>query len=214
MNVSKPAWEIAHLAASYLIDGIAESFLDAKSKAAAALGYASANSLPTNILVQKALVDNLRLLEGQEWIDRINAMRVAAVQAMQFLSEFEPHLVGSVLYGTATSNSAICLHVYSDDLESVIWRLNDAGIKHHLSEVTLSVQHNRMISFPCLEVAMSEFDFDVIVCAQSYRFNPPNSPLDGKPYQRADQVRVQELIDDNQTLFGKYLDASSLEFDC
>ena len=212
MDAPKPAWEIAHLAANYLIDGIAESFQEAKTKAADSLGFTGASNLPSNIVVQKALAENLSLLEGSKWSRRVEEMRIAATQAMNFFSDFDPHLAGSVLYGTATAYSVICLHVYSDDLEPVIWRLNEANISYHLSEVALKTQGNKTVDFPKLEIAMAEFDFDVIVFPQSYRFNPPNSPLDGKPYQRADLDRVQQLIDDKQTLFGKYFDANPAEF--
>ena len=137
MDASKPAWEVAHLAANYLIDGIAETFQEAKAKAANSLGFTDSGNLPSNIWVQKALAENLALLEGETWSLRVKEMRVAAVQAMRFFSDFDPQLVGSVLYGTATAFSVICLHVYSDDVEPLIWRLNDAGINHRLREVTL-----------------------------------------------------------------------------
>ena len=211
MDASKPAWEVAHLAANYLIDGIAETFQEAKAKAANSLGFTDSGNLPSNIWVQKALAENLALLEGETWSLRVKEMRVAAVQAMRFFSDFDPQLVGSVLYGTATAFSVICLHVYSDDVEPLIWRLNDAGINHRLREVTLKAQRNKTTCFPSLEIAMAEFDFDVVVFPQAYRFNPPNSPLDGKPYQRADIARVEQLIDDDQTLFGRYLGPTAAE---
>ena len=211
MDAPKPAWEIAHLAANYLIDGIAESFQEAKTKAADSLGFIGASNLPSNIVLHRALAENLALLEGSKWSRRVREMRVAATQAMNFFSDFDPHLTGSVLYGTATAYSVICLHVYSDDLEPVIWRLNEANINYRLSEVSLKTQGNKTIVFPNLEIAMGEFEFDVVLFPQTYRFNPPNSPLDGKPYQRADLDRVQRLIDDEQTLFGKYFDTDPAE---
>ena len=203
------ALEIANLAANYLIEGAADTFQSAKEKAARTLDLGASNNLPSNIVLQRALAENLSLLEGEGWHRRVNEMRRAAIEAMGFLSEFDPHLVGSVLYGTATEYSVICIHVYNDDVESVIWRLADAEIKYHINEVSLNATRKNTLVFPCLEVAMANFDFDIVVFPLKYRFHPPNSPLDGKPYQRADLARVKRLVDERQTLFSKYLDIAT-----
>ncbi|MGR8949608.1 MAG: hypothetical protein ACU84Q_16315 [Gammaproteobacteria bacterium] len=209
MDSNELALEIANLAAGYLIDGAAETFQSAKEKAARALGTDASKNLPTNIDLQRALAENLALLEGDKWRERVQQMRLAAIKAMHFFADFEPHLVGSVLYGTATKFSVVCIHVYSDDLESVIWRLNDAGVKFRLNEISLRVQRHETLAFPSLEIAMSHFDFDIVVFPLRYRFNPPNSPLDGKTYQRADAERLQRLIDEQRILNGKYFESTT-----
>lgn len=209
MESTETALEIANLAATYLIEGAADTFQSAKEKAARAIDSGTSKNLPSNILVQRALAYNLSLLEGEDWRVRINEMRRASIEAMRFLADFDPHLVGSVLYGTATEFSVICIHVYSDDVESVIWRLADANIKYHLGEVTLNGVRKNSLVFPNLEIAMANFDFDIVIFPLKYRFHPPNSPLDGKPYQRADMGRVQRLVEDQQILFGKYLDVAT-----
>ena len=58
---------------------------------------------------------------------------------------------------------------------------------------------------------MSEYDFDILVLPLNFLRNPPFSPLDGKPYFRADAARVEELIAARQTLYGKDLGASRLD---
>lgn len=211
MDLSKSDSEIAHLAASYLIEGAAETFQDAKIKASEAIGSPPKAQLPSNVLVQQILAQNLALLEGSKWLDRVRKMRGAALKAMRFFADFEPHLVGSVLYGTVTEYAIISVHVHNDDLEPLLWKLGDANIQYRLGETKLKTQGNKSAVFPCLEITMSAYEFDIVVLPLAHRFNPPLSPLDGKPYQRADMTRVEQLVDDNQTLFGKYLESIPLE---
>ena len=211
MDVSKSDSEIAYLAASYLIEGAADTFHEAKNKAGEALGSTGKAQLPSNVLVQQMLARNLALFEGPKWSERVCKMRGAALQAMQFFADFEPYLVGSVLYGTATEFSVINIHVYSDALEPIVWKLGDANIHYRLGETPLKTQGNKSAAFACLEITMSAYEFDIVVLPLTYQFNPPLSPLDGKPHQRADMARVEQLISENQTLFGKHLQSISVE---
>ena len=89
--------EIAQGAARLLVDGNAASFSDAKRKAAANLGYSDLRNLPDNLSVQSALIDYLRLFEGEVYVQRLDAMRRAALKVMRILESFSPRLVGPVL---------------------------------------------------------------------------------------------------------------------
>ncbi len=205
--------ELANLAASYLIEGGADSFQSAKQKAARAMGLASTKSLPTNIDLQRALAENLSLFEGDDWRARVQAMRNEALEAMAFFSPLDVHLVGSALYGTATAYSAVTLHIYCDDFEQVVWRLRDANISFRVTVNLLRTDHKASSKsaqeFPAIELVMNDFDFDIVVFPLNFLFNSACSPLDGKPFQRADANKVKELLDDDIILFGKYLlDAS------
>lgn len=206
MGMNDLRLEIAQLAANYLREGLVESFQLAKERAAKSIGASKDADYPSNIELQKCLVENLQLMEGDVWHHRIADMRTAALAAMKFFDEFDPHLVGSVLYGTAVQDSVISIHVYSDDLESIIFKLTDANITYRLNDQTLKLPRKDSVTFPVIEIAMSEFDFDIVICALAYRFNPPISPLDGKPYLRADREKLEQLIGAQQTLFGKYFD--------
>lgn len=203
--------EIAHLAATYLIEGMADNFQAAKRKAARSLGLGSNRNAPSNIDVQLALAENLSLLEGKDWHARVRSMREEALRAMDFFSAFDAHLVGSALYGTATEHSQITLHLYTDEFEQAVWRLRDAKIKCYLTATILKSRGNSSQEFPTLELTMSGFDFEIVVFPLSFRFNPPASPLDGKPYLRADAKKLRNLLDSNAVLFGKYFHRFSPE---
>jgi hypothetical protein len=203
--------EVAHLAATYLIQGAADTFGSAKAKAARSLGLAANRNAPSNIDVQLALAENLSLFEGKDWHTRVRRMREEALRAMDFFVAFDPHLVGSVLYGTATEHSQITLHLYTDEFEQVVWRLTDAKITFYLTETMLKIDGKFSQEFPTLEMSMADLDFDLVVFPLSFRFNPPASPLDGKPYLRADAKKLANLIDSNEVLFGKYFRRSAAE---
>lgn len=201
--------EIANLAATYLIEGTAESFQSAKHKAARALGYESTKNLPSNVDLQRALAENLSLFEGDDWRSRIRAMRREALRAINFFSPLDAYLVGSALYGTATAFSAVTLHIYCDDFEQVVWKLRDANITFRvtasLMKSDLKGGSRSTQEFPALELVMNDLDFDIVVFPLSFLFNQVPSPLDGKPFERADANKLRELIDTETTLFSKYL---------
>lgn len=197
--------EIAHLAALLLIDGGADSFQAAKEKAARSAGLNPNKFLPSNKEVHIALAKNLTILEGKVWQERIQKMRKEALRAMKFFHAFDPHLVGGVLYGTATEYSVITLHLFSDEFEQVVWCVREANIDYQVAECRLSVVGKASREFPSLEISMDGFEFDIVVLPTVFRFNPPTSPLDGKPYLRADEKRVKQIIDDGVMFVGKHL---------
>ena len=77
-------------------------FLTAKRKAAERLGVTDASALPRNTEIEAALAEYQRLFDPSGHEQTLQAQRRAALQAMRWLSQFEPRLVGPVLSGTAT----------------------------------------------------------------------------------------------------------------
>ena len=55
-------------------------------------------------------------------------MRGVAADTMQALHEFDPHLIGAVLNGTATEHSDIHLQLFVDSAKDVELRLMNLGI--------------------------------------------------------------------------------------
>src|SRR5581483_6512174 len=94
-------------------------FLTAKRKAADRLGVTDSSALPRNTEIEAALVEYQRLFETGAHRRSLDAQRRAALQAMHWLSQFQPRLVGSVLSGTATEHADIQLHLFADRPENV-----------------------------------------------------------------------------------------------
>ena len=202
--------EIANAAARLVAEGEAEQFAEAKLRAAQNLGLANSGNMPDNIEVQMALINYLHFYEGQILIDRLVKMRQAALTAMRFLQDFEPRLVGPVLYGSAVQHSAVTLHLYTDELESVTRFLFEEKIEYQLTDTTLKVSSRESLDFPTFIVLNQELEFELVVFPWSYYSHPPLSGLNGRRYRRADANAVQQLLDESLLLNDENLVTSPL----
>ena len=82
--------------------------------------------IPDNALVESELRRWLATFEGARHVERLRALRQLALQLMQRLGAFEPHLVGAVLNGTATDHSDIRMQLFTDSAKDVeIFLLNE-----------------------------------------------------------------------------------------
>ncbi len=110
---------IAHLAARLMaVDGIDEYAL-AKRKAARQIGAPDTRNLPTNEEVEQALVSYQQLYQADEQKARLVHLRRSARDMMALLSQFNPHLSGPVLSGSAGKYSDIDLHLFADSVMDV-----------------------------------------------------------------------------------------------
>ncbi|MFL6654822.1 MAG: hypothetical protein ACJ8KA_08525, partial [Sulfurifustis sp.] len=125
---------IAAEAARIMAEEGVSDFQMAKRKAAARLNLSEVRNLPGNDEVQAALSEHLRLFHHAETSRHAERLRHIAVDAMQFLAQFEPRLVGPVLSGTVTSSSDIQLHVSADAPEQVGFFLQEHQIPFRLAE--------------------------------------------------------------------------------
>src|SRR5687767_1352350 len=112
--------QLAEEAARLIVEHGIQDFALAKRKAAERLGVrTSAGALPSNAEIQERVVERQRIFEPNGRDERLVKMRSVATDVMEVLEQFRPKLVGAVLDGTATLNSAIELHVFSDSPEAV-----------------------------------------------------------------------------------------------
>jgi hypothetical protein len=68
-------------------------------------------------------------------------------------------------------------------------------IPYHLDEQTRRAGRRDNESYPVLETAMGEVDFELVVLPRVRLQNPPLSPLDGAPYRRLDAAGLAALLD-------------------
>ena len=90
--------------------------------------------MPDNSEVEHELRRYLKLFGGEEHKSLLKARRALAAQLMQTLHEFDPHLTGAVLNGTATQHSDIHLHLFVDSAKDVELRLIDLDIDFDVDE--------------------------------------------------------------------------------
>ena len=85
-------------------------------------------TLPDNSEVEHELRRYLKLFGGDAHRALLAALRSVAADTMQTLHDFDPHLIGAVLNGTATEHSDIHLQLFVDSAKDVELRLMNLGI--------------------------------------------------------------------------------------
>jgi hypothetical protein len=168
----------------------------AKRKAADRLGVGDAGAvLPKNIEIETALAEYQRLFGGESHVESLHAQRRAALNAMVYLREFEPRLVGSVLSGTATEHSDVQLHLFADRPESVTIKLMDEGIPHELTEKRVRLNADRVQAYPGVRFELDDQSIEATVFPTDGIRQAPVSPVDGRPMKRANKLEVEALLE-------------------
>lgn len=185
---------IAQEAARLMADEGLHDFYAAKRKAAQHLGAPDTRNMPRNNEVEAALEQYQRLFHGEEQTQHLYALREAALQAMRFLTEFNPRLVGSVLSGTAGQHADINLHLFADTPEEVSLFLMESHIPFEESLKRLRVAREEWQEFPGFDFRAGDYPVNLVVFPREGRRDAPRSPVDGKPMQRAGLEEVEALL--------------------
>jgi hypothetical protein len=120
--------EIAATAARLIAEEGCE-YAQAKRRAVRELmGDERTSAVPDNAEVERELRRYLTFFEAHTHAKRLWGLRGLARSMMERLAEFEPHLTGAVLNGTATRHSDIHLHLYVDSAKDVEVFLMNAGV--------------------------------------------------------------------------------------
>jgi hypothetical protein len=169
--------------------------------------------LPDNTEIERELRRHLRLFAAETHPRLITALRRTAVNLMERLAEFRPHLVGAVLNGTATEHSNIELHLYTDSAKDVEVFLMNTGIdfmadeggdrapaaQERLSFVTPLDGPNQGRDRPRVGVQLHVFETDAIRVAPRYR-TQLDDEFDLHPVAasgRASLASLRELLRDS-----------------
>jgi hypothetical protein len=189
---------LAQRAAQILLESGTRDFQSAKQKAAQQLGAADTKSLPSNPEIESALIEYQRLFRANSQPENLQHLRQVSIEAMQFLSAFNPRLVGSVLSGTADKHSIIRIHLFAETVESVGFYLQDKQIPHQLGERRLRTGIDQYQNYSTYEFVVDEVRVELVVFLPKQK-QIPLSPVDGKVMRRADITEVEELL--NQSSF-------------
>ena len=187
--------QVADEAARVMAEHGIRDFALAKRKAAERLGLSTRGVLPSNALVQARLVARQRLFEPEAHDARIAKLRRLAANVMNLLEQFRPKLVGAVLDGTATINSAVELHVFSDSPELVAATLETCGVRVHDSQRRYRFGPDDNTQIPGFELVLEDEDVQVMVFPERGAHHAPQSPVDGRPMRRASRAAVIGLLE-------------------
>jgi hypothetical protein len=210
-RVQRNRLRVAQEAARLMSEHGIRDFHHAKLKAAERLGVHDAQALPRNNEIEDALREHQRIFHGDSQPQLLRERREAAVEAMRFLADFEPRLVGAVLEGTADAYSAVCLHVFSDNPEAVTLFLQERGVPVATQTRRLRVTRDEQIEYPVLLFAADNLPFDLTVLPVNALRQAPLDRIDEKPMRRASLAMAEELLaeaDNDEEEFERKLAAA------
>jgi hypothetical protein len=171
----------------------------AKRKAAERLGVPVDSALPKNAEIEDALREHQRLFDAQDQPRRLRQLRESARDALQFFSRFEPRLVGAVLDGSADRHSAVCLHLFSDEVETVAGFLDERGIPYEEQSRQLRLTREVQREFPAFVFSAGETPVDVTVMPTELSRQAPLDRSGEKPMRRASLTVLEELLAETAT---------------
>jgi hypothetical protein len=120
--------EIAATAARMVVEeGL--DFGAAKYRALKQLGLPARTALPDNDTLDAAVREYIELFCADTQPGELRTLRELALQWMERLQRFRPHVGGAVWSGTATRNSDIYLHLFCDDPKEAEISLIDLGVR-------------------------------------------------------------------------------------
>lgn len=127
--------EIAALAARCVVEEGLE-YGPAKRRAAKQLGLGGRGALPSNELLEDAVMDYIAMFCADTQPQELRALRRLALLWMERLAAFRPYLGGAVWHGTATKNSDVYLQLFCDDSKSAEIALIDQRVSYVPRTVT------------------------------------------------------------------------------
>ena len=187
--------EIAATAARLVVEEGME-YGPAKRRALREMGLPSRTSLPNNDEVEVEVRDYIQLFCADTQPKELHALRVLALEWMQRMAAFRPHVGGAVWHGTATRLSDIYVQLFCDDSKSA----EIALIDHHVDYVPRTVTgfHGEQVEALSVHAVSRALSEDIGVHLLVYDLDDLRGAL--KPdaqgrKPRGDVVALQRLIE-------------------
>ena len=127
--------EIAAVAARLVVEEGLE-YGPAKRRAVREMGLPTRTGLPNNDEVEAEVRDYIALFCADTQPRELQALRQLALEWMQRLEAFRPHLGGAVWHGTATRLSDVYIQLFCDDCKSAEIALIDHHVDYEPRMVT------------------------------------------------------------------------------
>jgi hypothetical protein len=182
----------AHAARLMAQDGI-EDYGLAKRKAARQLGIPDARRLPNNDEIDAALREYRDIYRDESQDLRLRGLRGQALRAMREFANFDPHLTGSVLSGSAGPYAVICLQLYADNPKAVELFLIDRGIGYKTGESRLYAG-NELRVLPVFAIKGEDADIELTVLDPRDLRTPLRATAEGRIIERVRPAAVEALL--------------------
>jgi len=184
--------QIAEIAARIMNESGLRDYQMAKQKAASGLGIQERKNWPSNQEIEQALADYQRLFGGGSQQEHIKHLRQIAISAMQFLVQFEPRLVGSVLHGNIKQFTEVEIHLFSDSSELVGLYLEENKVPFEEKDKRFRFVSDDYQRFPVFKFIADDIAIELTVFPYDGLRQAPLSSVNAKPMQRASVLEVQE----------------------
>lgn len=185
---------IAQTAARLIAEDGIQDYALAKRKAARQMGASDSHSLPNNSEIEQALRVYQELYQKDEQPQRLRRLRQEALAVMQLLEQFNPHLTGSVLAGTATRHSDINLLLFADSAKEVELFLLNRNMPYETGEKRIWLG-DETIQAPTYTLNSDTAEIKISVLATDDLRKAVRSPAGGKVPERARIKQVEALLE-------------------
>jgi len=187
---------IAHLAAKLMAEDGIRDYAAAKRKAARQIGAPDTHNLPGNDEIEHALRAYQAIYQKDEQRQRLRTLREIALSVMKLFADFDPHLTGPVLTGTATRHADIHLQLFTDNAKEVEHFLLNRKIPYKRGERPFRVG-DASRSAPVFALYNEETAIDIMVLSRGDLRNAPRVSGDGRTVERARTEQVEALLEDS-----------------
>lgn len=184
---------LAQEAARIILDSGLRDFRYAKQKAAEHLNAADTRNLPNNIEIEQAIEEYQRLFKSNTQPRHLKHLRQTALDAMRFFDEFSPRVVGPVVTGSADEHSAVCLHLFADNHESIDIKLIDHNIPYEIVNKRIHWHNDTYETLIAYTFFVDDVRIETLVLNHKQR-QAPLSPVNGRPYQRLNYKQLESLL--------------------
>lgn len=186
--------EIAAQAARWVVEEGLE-YGPAKRRAAKELGLSGRAVLPSNEVLEDAVMDYIAVFCADTQPLELQALRRLALDWMTRLSAFRPYLGGAVWHGAATQKSDIYLQLFCDDSKSAEIALIDQRVSYVARTVTGF--HGELVEALSVHAFSAELNEDIGVHLMIYDFDDVRGALKADAKGRAprgDANAVRRLL--------------------
>jgi hypothetical protein len=183
---------IAAEAARVISESGIRDYALARRKAAARFDARDPAALPDSEEIESALREHQRLFQAEDQPYTLERLRRTALAAMQFFSAFSPRLVGAVLDGSADRHSAVCLHLFGDDVEAPIRFLDERNLRYDLRERSMRFGSKER-AFTMLRFVAEDTTIDLTLFPVDALRQAPLDPRTGRAMRRAG-IEALELL--------------------
>ncbi len=190
---------ICEEAARLICDQGILDYAQAKTRAAERLGHRHLQSLPRNSEIHSAVARYQKLFRAGSHSQELKARRKIALDAMNFLDEFKPKLIGSTWDGTAVEHSAIQLHLFAQEIQDVIWHLQEHALPWEQLQRQVRYVSDAYETIPVLSFRANDYLLELYVFDYNDIKRKPLCPISGKAIIRASLNELIQLIDSPRT---------------